>query len=115
MRKCIRYMDGVEWINVPYSDETLIAEIQMRVEAIRANVISLWFCECENNHGSIYVSIQNVRSVNENCKILSHDTLYLHDIDLTEESWKSNLREYQREKQLIKRTFPLLKVTSNFR
>lgn len=115
MEKCIRYIDGVEWVELPYSDETLVTELKKRVGNVGANTISMWFSENKKNHGTIYVSIQNLDVTNNYRKIVNHDTLYLHDICLETENWKDNLREYQREKGVIKRNFPLLKVTSNFR
>ena len=80
-----------------------------------ANTISMWFCENAHNIGTIFVSIQKRQEDNESHKIVAHDSLDLHDIHLDMENWKDNLKEYQREKGVIKRNFPLLKVTSNFR
>lgn len=115
MRKCIKYMDGLEWVEQPYSDETLVNELKKRVETVGANTISMWFCENAHNIGTIYISIQKRQEETKNNKIVAHDTLDLHDIHLDTENWKDNLKEYQREKRLIKRSFPSLKVTSNFR
>ena len=115
MKTNIKYMNGVEWVELPYSDETLINELQKKVDAVGANTISMWFCETANNIGTIYVSIQNRQAENDITKIATHDTMYLHDIYLDKENWKDNLKEYQREKRVIKNYFPLIKVTSNFR
>lgn len=114
MQKCIKYMDGIEWTELPYSDETLVTELRKRIDGVKANEISMWFCENETS-GTIYVSIQNQQIVKGTIKIIAHDTLYLHNIYLESENWRDNLKEYQREKNIIKRNFPLLKVSSNFR
>lgn len=115
MEKIIRYMESSDWEEIPYADSTLIKEIKKRVEKTSANFIEMHFCETELNRGTIMVNIMNVNSDFIYPVLSASASIYLHDINLEAEKWGDNLSEYQREKKLIKRAFPGLKVSSNFR
>lgn len=114
MKMQISYIDNeLERIELPYSDEILITEIEKRITKVNANEIEMHFCQDNDRYGSIFVSIykrNNGRVSMNGCAALN-----LHRIDLEEDTFKSNLKEYQREKRLIQKYFPNIKVSSNFR
>lgn len=111
----ISYIDGMETIDIPYSDKRLISEIAKRIKNGNANNIEMWFCQNSEDYGTVFVNICNKQMENGHIKAVASSVLYLHEIHLTEENFKDNLKEYQREKRLIKKSFPNVKVSSNFR
>lgn len=115
MKRQISYLDGLEMIDIPYSDKSLISEIAARINKIQANEIKMFFCQNSEEYGTVFVSICSMQPKGEYIKPIAIEALYLHEIHLTEENFKDNLREYQREKRLIERSFPKIKVSSNFR
>lgn len=115
MKMKISYIDGLEIVDIPYSDNKLISEITNRVKIVNANKIEMFFCQNSDEYGTIFVNICNMQLNDGYIKPITSDVLYLHEIHLTEENFKDNLREYQREKRLIKKCFPNIIVSSNFR
>lgn len=115
MKKLISYMDGLETVEMPYFDKDLISEVSARIEKIHANEIKLSFCQTSDDYGTVFVSICNMKLHDGYMKPVASEVLCLHEIHLTEESFKDYLPEFQREKNVLKRAFPNMKVSSSFR
>ena len=115
MKWVIKYMEDLEWKKLSYSDAALVKEIQKRVKQTEANRIEMHFCEEKHNQGTVMVCIMHIDNHLQMPKLTASSTICLHEINLESENWKDNLSEFQREKRILQRAFPRLKVSSNFR
>lgn len=115
MEKIIKFTESSDLEEIPYTDSALIEEIEKRVERTSANTIEMHFCEMEGNRGCIIVNIMDVNNDYVYPVLNASASIHLHNINLDAEGWKDNMDEFQREKKLIKKAFPNVKVSSNFR
>ena len=112
MKKCIKYYNILDKIELEYSDDSLIQCIQTLSSTLENFThIHMFFAEVEENVGCVYLVISNGSDIRLN----NQEVIRLHEIDLTEESFSNCVSECQREKQLIQKHFSHVKVSSNFR
>ncbi len=92
-----------------YTDEKFIERIRtiLAMHPEYTN-IEFMFWENENHIGTVAVTI-GIKP----WRMETSMTERLHIINLEQESFKDCVKEIQREKALIKRTFPQIKVSSN--
>lgn len=111
MIKQIHYYSGLDEVTEDYSDELLIESIKKIADSSRRTMhrIMMESMEYDYNEGRVYVYICDEHS--------PFAGMTLHKINLVEESLqnKENLKEFQREKKVLQKAFPNVKVSSNFR
>lgn len=111
MVKQIHYYLGLDEISKEYSDDLLIESIKNIAKSSRRTMkkIVMESLEYDYDEGRVFVYICDDQS--------PFAGMTLHKINLLEESLqnKDNLKEFQREKKVLQKAFPNVKVTSNFR
>ena len=113
MKKCIRYLDGVNSVEIEYSDENLINHIKSIIDTVpNCNQICMTFNSTPFNKGEVFVGLSNTLNTSVYKK---YAAFCLHYINLEEETWSDCVPECQREKRVIQKAFPNVKVISNFR
>lgn len=112
MKKCIKYYNVLDKIELEYSDDSLIQCIYTLSSTLEDFThIHMFFAEVEEDIGCVYLVISNGSDI----KLNNQEVIRLHEIDLTEESFSNCVSECQREKQLIQKHFKDIRVSSNFR
>lgn len=111
MIKQIHYYLGLDEISEEYSDNLLIESIKNIAKSCTRTMkrIVMESMEYDYDEGRVYVYICDDQS--------PFAGMTLHKINLLEESLqnKDNLKEFQREKKVLQKAFPNVKVSSNFR
>lgn len=129
MEKMIRYREDssdLDDTGISYSDEALIEVIKSLSARLEDKLAKIEMCYMERDeyHGYVFVQLFSVsydfttpRMDDVNRQYFSmHEILYkpfaqdIYNFD----TWKDCTKEMQREKRIIQKAFPGVKVSSNF-
>lgn len=107
----ISYFKDNKEISEQYSDSRLIALIKEKSRSINGfSNVYMWFAESENSKGTIMVDISS-----QQIRLGNHEVINIYEIDLSKETFSDYVKEGQRIKRLVKKMFPDITVSSNFR
>lgn len=98
---------------IPYTDKDLRECIRLLSEQVtNFSKIFMIFSQKNENTGEVLLYLQPPTMFGANGNF---QCLHLHEINLLEENWSDCIKECQREKAMLRRYFPAIQVTSNFR
>ena len=115
MEHIIRYHEGtdVDFNELPYSRDNLKEVIDMLSNNITGfSKIELWIDKRSDDDLFVWVELSNGSGMlgDEN-----HQSVWLFRLNEIEEDWHNHIKEFQDIKRFLNRTYPNVKVTSNYR
>ena len=113
MDKNIKYWRQYnEQVEIEYTDEDLIKTVQCLSSEMKSFAnIGIVFCNRDERYAEVLVYLYDYT-----LKGMSNQrTFCMHDIDLEEEHPADCIKEIQREKRILQKAFPNIKVSSNLR